>query len=283
MEKSEFANAWLVAEHMVCDGARFSLPHMGDDLYFQNKAYVEKLCLDAGMTETEFKDAVKTAVVSGGKGGARRLIDCWWCNGKAAEIIGRASEQFARNTTELHVKCFWAERKPGDHDRFIDALWSSKFPLTMAGFRGKPNSRSRRTSGHRGARIGNPSSDNHKVIYKGRGEKTGTESHIKGRQLARIKQTADERHRSEKKRSPGVKFFDVLVDEVRYHAAQTFLKSLREAGINITDYFKGVSSISWERPLHADDTEALDSEQEAWYVSVQTARIARQLSLPEEG
>lgn len=281
LQDNPHANAWIVAEKMVCDGARFSLPHMGDDLYFQNKARVERLCLEAGMTEQEFKAAVKTDVISAGKGAGRRLIDVWWCNGKAAEIIGRALEQFSRNTSEMHVKCFWVEAFDGAHDQFIDALWASKFAITMAGFRGKPRAQGRRTSGHKGARIGNPTSDNHKVIYKGRGERTGMESHIKGRQLSRIKQTADERHRSEKKRVPTTRHWDVLVDEVRYYAAATLLKSLREAGINVCEFFKGVSSISWLRPLGPDDAEALDSEQEAWYVSTATARLRRQLDLFE--
>lgn len=277
MDGTEFANVGIVSEHMTCDGARFSLPHMGDDLYFQNKEYIYKLLADAGMSDEEVRNAVKTAVVKGGKSGGSGMIDTWWVNGKAAEVIGKASEQFARATSEIHLKCFWAEVRPGSHDAFIDALWSTKFQLTMAGFRGKPSSRSRRTSGHRGARIGNPTSDNHKVIYKGTNEKTGMEVHLKGRQLGRIKEATKERHKAERKRNPKVKFWEVLVSECSYYAAQTLLKSLRDAGINVTDYFKGVSSVSWEKPLHGDDTEALDSAQEAWYVSTATEKAQKRL------
>ena len=165
----------------------------------------------------------------------------------------------------------------GDHDRFIDALWSSKFQVTLATFRGKPSQRSRRTSGHKGARIGNPKSDNHKVFYKGVNEKTGTEVHLRGRQLQRIKETAKERYQTEKKSNPQAKLWDVTVDEARWHAAYSLMKSLREAGIDMTTYFKGVSSISWEKPIYQDDLEVLDKEQEAEYIKGAFKKLPRQL------
>lgn len=283
MERSEFANVAIVAEKMRCDGARFSLPHMGDDLYFQNKAYVEKLLTDAGMSDDDIKDAVKTAVIAGGKGGNRRLIDVWWCNGKAAAIIGAASEHFARSTSEVHMKCFWVERKPGDHERMIDALWSSKWEMTLAAFRGKPREKNRRKSGHKGARIGNPASDNHKVLYKGRGERTGTEVHLKGRQLARVKEKTTQRVTSERKRNPKANYWEILVEDCSHYCAASLMKSLREAGIDMTQYFKGVSTISWERPLGPDDAEALDAGQEAWYASTSPKRLARQMEINFEG
>lgn len=282
MAQSEFHNVAIVAEKMVCDGARVSLPHMGDDMYFQNKEYVNTLLEKAGMTAEQIARAVKTDVVSGGQTGNRRLIDVWWLNAEAANIVLRANEHFAHSVSEVHMKVFFAQKGPQEHSRFIDAMWSSRFAITMAAFRGKPNEKSRRTAGHKGARIGNPKSDNHKVIYKGRDEKTGMECHIKGRQLARIKETARERHTTVKRTDKDAKFWDTLVDEVGYHAAHSLMKSLREMGINVTDFFKGVSSVSWEKPLHGDDTEALDAEQEAWYIQAVTKRKASQLPMFEE-
>lgn len=281
MEHEEFANVAIVAEKMTCDGARFSLPHMGDDLYFQNRNWVEDTLRAAGMTDEEITKAVSTAVISGGTKGARRLIDVWFCNGKAATIIGKANEQFARSCTEIQMKCFWAEHKRGDHEAFIDSIYYSKVELTAAFFRGKPKANSRRQSGHKGARIGNPGSDNHKVIYKGTNEKTGTEVHLRGRQLQRIKKATGERVASERKRNPKVKYWDVLTDDCAHYAAKTLMKSLRDAGIDVTKFFKGVSSISWEKPLGPDDTEALDAAQEAWYIQTVTARLERQRDMFE--
>lgn len=281
MPAPEPKNHFIVAERMTVDGARFSLPHAGDDEYFRRKLWVEELLTAHGMTDAEVRNAVKASVVGvNGKRGHYHL-DCFWVSGKAAEIIGSASERFAACVSEIHVKCFWVERYDGAHNAFIDALWSSKFAITLAGFRGKPRAAGRRTSGHKGARIGNPSSDHHKVIYKGRGEKTGMESHVKGRQLQRLKETATERNRTERKRNPSATLWRNIVEEVVWYAAWSLLKSLREAGINVCDYFSAVSSVSWERALYSDDAEALDNTEEAWYVSTHTARLSRQLQLPE--
>lgn len=279
--KDEFRNEGIVAEHMLCDGARFSMPHLDDNTYFLLRNWIEETLRKEGWSDAEISRDVRTSVIGAGKGGRFRLLDTWWVNGKAAAVIAKKDQRFAKSVTELHVKCFWVERKPGDHERFIDAMWSSKFPVTMAGFRGKPNAKSRRTAGHKGARIGNPKSDNHKVIYKGADEKTGTEVHLKGRQLGRIKETAHERYVSERRRETGRTLWDVTVEECAYHAAHSLLKSLREMGINITDYFSGVSSVSWSRPLHGDDVECLDEQQEADYVRTATNRLQRQLSIFE--
>lgn len=282
MATDEFHNAGLLAERMTCDGARLTLPHVGDDMYFQNKEYIEKLLAAAGMSDAQIAAECKTSVISGGKGGARRLIDVWWLSGKAANIVMSANEHFAHNTSELHMKVFFVGKKPTSHGEFIDAIWSTKFQYTIATFRGKPRETGRRTAGHKGARIGNPKSDNHKVIYKGRDEKTGMECHLKGRQLSRIKETARERVATAPKSQPKPKFWSVLLEEAGYHAAQSLMKSFRDMGINITDYFSAVSSVSWERAAYSDDAEALDVEQETWYVSTATAKLSRQLPLIEE-
>lgn len=281
MEHGEFSNAAVVAERMTCDGARFSLPHLGDDLYFQNKELIYKLLTEAGMTDEEQRIAVKTAVVSGGKGAGRRHIDTWWMNGKAASIVGSQSEYFARAVSEIHMKCFWVERARGSHDAFVDALWNSDMQATMAVFRGKPSTRSRRTSGRKGARIGNPASDNHKVIYKGHNEKTGMEAHLKGRQLQRIKERAKDRLKAVQRSRPMATTWDVVLEESAYHASQTLLKAIRQTGVNITEFYAGCSSISWEKPYGADDVEALDAAQEAWYCTA--IGKPRQAGLPLDG
>lgn len=279
MEADEFRNVNTVSDHMICDGGRISLLYTDPETYQNDTMLMYEALRAAGWSDLRISNDMKTSILDVGKGARRRPISCTWLNGKALEVVAASDPYFARAITEVHMKCFWVEKTPGSHEAFVDAVYFSKFKFARATFQGVPNRKSRRMSGEKGVRFGNPKSDCHKSIYKAQKEKTGMEVHTKGAKLKRLHQTSNERYQSTKRSQPGITYWQVFNEECRYDAARTLMKSIREAGINICDYFSAVSSVSWERPLHADDAEALDSDQEAWYVETATARLPRQLEL----
>lgn len=275
------ANTKAIFDKMIIDGGRLTWLHNGNDILFQRKERIYAALADAGMSAEAIAKGCKIDVVVSGKTD-RKHLDCAWLNGAQMMIVLIAFPHWWRNVTELHSKVFLLEREPTSNNDFVDACWSSRFSATVAAFRGVPSAKSRKSSGQKGVRFGNPKSDLHVVAYKAKNEKTGIEVHQKGRALQRAK-NATERLIVERQYAPMDANDEraTFTYEVHAAAARKITKSLRDAGINIADFFDGTSSVSWYTALHDNDVRFFDHTLEMMLVKVASiARSKAQLPLP---
>jgi hypothetical protein len=263
---------------MHVDGGRLTWVHNGNDIHFQRKERIYDALKTAGLSDKQCTDAVKMDVVISGKKD-KRYLDVCWLTGNALVIVLTMHPHWWRNVTELHSKAYLVARDHTSNNQFVDAIWQSKLAATVATFRGVPSSSSRRSSGQKGARIGNPKSDTHTVIYQAKNEKTGIEQHVKGRAIQNVKRDVDvffagaqgvyseEDHKS------------MFIYQCHKRAATRIMKQLRAMGINITDYFYAASAVSWTDALYDDTHFNFNAGTEAAIVELHAGKAKGQLQM----
>lgn len=261
-------NEEILARNMFMDGVRLTFPRRGfDDAQRIANHIYGALSEASGWDDTAVRKYVRYSLVKSGKRGGLEL-DSFFIGGQLAKLFKRAGlDCYVFNITEIHAKCYLIEQSEGSHEAFVIALWSGRGKFAISGYNPGPGTRSKRSSGDRGATIGNPKSDLHVAVKKYRGERAAVEGHVKGQMLNKV--------RAEARRRAGAADFagntSVALAEVftqaAHRSAKRFLSAVRSRGLVLTDYFKGASYISWEEPLHEKAIDLLDNVEEEQYVA----------------
>lgn len=227
----------------VCDGVRLQFHGYEHDRFQQLYRRIWGIIQDATLLDDkELGRFIKPKVVRHDTStkGSLRIIQL---TGAAARYAHNLPWDLTKNLSQMHVKCYGVERFDGGHEAFVDAIYagigSSRSQLSF--FAGVANPKQPKASGQKGTRIGSRKSDKQVVVYKRRGERPGIEARVQDKTLARcIKET--EEYATSLDEMPDDRTMWVLltakVGRVGYLAA---LKTVREMGINIADFFEGVS------------------------------------------
>lgn len=256
-------NEDLLARNAVLDGVRLTFPHRGYDLGQQRyNGICEALAQASGLELQSIRDTIKFSRVKSGKAGSVEL-DVYFIGGKLARWFEKAGlDRYGFQVTELQVKFYLVEAYDGAHNQFIDACYAATGRYAGAFYTPSHSPRNKRASGSSGARFGNPKSDLHVTVNRYADERTGCEGHFRGQQLSRAKTASRQRQADSGVRPRAEQTFQEIQSAAARRTARRLLRSVRSRGIVLTDYFKGVSNISWSRPLHHTEFDILDPEEE---------------------
>ena len=261
-------NEVLIAGNMSVDGVRIRFPRRGYDESQRRVNHVfSELARLSGWDEQAVRKYVKYGIVKSGKQGGGEW-DSFFIGGQLTKSDTRPF--FVANykyVTEVHVHAYLVEKYAGAHEQFCIAFYASgggKF--TSSGYNPGPGARAKKSSGERGITIGNPKSDLHVGVRKYRGERAKVEGHYQGAGLAKARSKAARDHADSRYDGGPFDGFAALVAQASSRTANRFLTAVRSRGIVLTEYYAGVSYISWERPLHETDFDRFDQEEEVQHV-----------------
>lgn len=256
-------NEDLLARNAVLDGVRFTFPHRGYDLSQQRyEGIVEALAEASKWSDQQVRDTIKFQRIKSGRAGSIEL-DAYFIGGKLARFIVPAGlDRYGFNVTEMQVKFYLVEAFEGAHNVFTDACYAATGRYAGKFYTPSDAPRNKRASGSKGVSFGNQKADLHVTVNKYRGERSGVEGHFRGQQLNRAKSDSKRRQEDTGRRPSAEQTFAEVQHQAARRTARRLLRAARSRGIVLTDYFKGVSNISWQRPLHHDEFDILDPEEE---------------------
>jgi len=261
------SNENVIARNCHCDAVRLSFPRRGSDETQRLCNHIYAALAEAsGMSDYDVRQYVKYHIVKSGRRGGAEL-DTFFIGGKLSRFFVRAGlSVYFKNISEIHAKFYLVEKYNAAHEDFVTALWTGTGSFVVNGYNPGKQSRSPRSSGNRGATVGNPKSDLHVTFNRYRGERSASEGHLRGLLLTKDKGDAAERFGLE--RAVGSEEIDAgaLFTQAARRTARRLLAASRSRGLNIADFFKGVSDVSWEKPLHDDTYDALNSDEEMQYI-----------------
>jgi len=261
------SNETIIARNCHCDAVRLSFPRRGSDETQRlcNHIYTS-LSEASGMSDYDVRQYVKYHIVKSGRRGGAEL-DTFFIGGKLSRFFVRAGlSVYFKNISEIHAKFYLVEKYNAAHEDFVTALWTGTGSFVVNGYNPGKQSRSPRSSGNRGATVGNPKSDLHVTFNRYRGERSASEGHLRGLLLAKDKSDAAERFGLERALGSAEVDAGALFAQTARRTARRLLAAARSRGLNIADFFKGVSDVSWEKPLHDDTYDALNSDEEMQYI-----------------
>jgi len=261
------SNENVIARNCHCDAVRLSFPRRGSDETQRLCNHIYAALSEAsGMSDYDVRQYVKYHIVKSGRRGGAEL-DTFFIGGKLSKFFVRAGlSVYFKNISEIHAKFYLVENYDAAHEDFVTALWTGSGSFVVNGYNPGKQSRSPRSSGNRGATVGNPKSDLHVTFNRYRGERSASEGHLRGLLLAKDKGDVSERWGLA--RTPGDSEIDAgaLFAQAARRTARRLLAAARSRGLNIADFFKGASDISWSKPLHNEDWDEFDSNEEKLYI-----------------
>ena len=261
------SNETVIARNCHCDAVRLSFPRKGSDETQRlcNHIYAE-LSEASGMSDYDVRKYVKYHIVKSGRRGGAEL-DTFFIGGKLSKFFIRAGlGVYFKNISEIHAKFYLVGVNDASHEDFTTALWTGTGSFVVNGYNPGRQSRSPRSSGNRGATVGNPKSDLHVTFNRYRGEHSASEGHLRGLLLAKDKGDVSERFGLPGSVGSAQVDADALFAQAARRTARRLLAACRSRGINIADYFKGATDISWIKPLHGEDWTELSHDEEAQYI-----------------
>jgi len=261
------SNETIIARNCHCDAVRLSFPRRGSDETQRLCNHIYAALSEAsGMSDYDVRQYVKYHIVKSGRRGGAEL-DTFFIGGKLSKFFSKAGlGVYVENISEIHAKFYLVEKYDAAHEDFVTALWTGTGSFVVNGYNPGKQSRSPRSSGNRGATVGNPKSDLHCTVNRYRGERSASEGHLRGLLLASDRRDILEWEYVFGSNRSTQDYVDAIFAQAARRTARRLLAACRSRGINIVDYFKGVSGISWEKPLHHEDWDVLNSDEEKQYI-----------------
>lgn len=260
-----------MAANARCDGVKFKWPY-GDYTVHQQRAekLYDMLAENSGWPLEKVREYVKYAKVKSGKRGGGEITSVFIGGALARHLDKAWVEANLTYLTEVQVKWYLVEGKGRGQQPFEDAVWHARDGSFRPAFYGTQGKRGRSEPGSRGLSFSTGKSDVHVGARRYRGERYGVEAHVKDKVLRQIVNDVQGRHEREYPTGNAPRAFPEVQYQAALRGARRFLRSIRSRGIALTDYFQGVSYISWERPLHEIAWELLDAEEEKLGAAVGT-------------
>lgn len=257
-------NAERLARNSVLDGIRLTFPYQDAEWEQQRfNAIMSELAEATNQDETTVRNRVKfSRIKSGGKSG--RELAVYFISGREAKAFSSTSlVRYYRAATEWQCKFYLIPKEGNSNEAFVDACYYADGGKFSAKFYGASKSkRSKRDGGSKGVTFGSQKSDVHVTLNRYANERTGVETHVKGKAASKMQQDLRTRQRSRGTQGDARENFRELFAEASLRGARRFLQSVRSRGIILTDYFVGVSHISWAEPLHDKSFHVLDADEE---------------------
>lgn len=256
-------NAALMARNAVTDGIAMRWPYEDEASHHTRYlAIVAMYVAESGSDEMQVRKQVKYERIKSGRhnGG---YLSALFVGGSLVKYTNREwLEENIEHLTEVQVKFYLIEQKEGSYEAFIEATWAGRGGKFKPAWYGTTGTGRQGKSQSRAFTLGTDKSDLHVTANKYRGERPGIEGHVKGEVLRKAKRAVVEREQREADNGTARKAFPEVKYQASLRTARRFLSAVRSRGIVLTDYFKGVSYISWERPLHERGFDVLDPEEE---------------------
>lgn len=252
-----------MAHNARLDGVKFRWPYTDYTVHQQRAERLYEMLTEAsGWPEQSVRNYVKYAKVKSGKKGGGEITSVFIGGALAKHLPPEWVEENLTYLAEVQTKWYLVEGKGYGQQSLEDAVWNSRDGSFRPAFYGAQGKRGRSEPGSRGLSFSAGDSDIHVGARRYRGERYGVESHVKNKVLRQI--VGEVRQRQERQYPAGnaPKAFPEVQYQASLRGARRFLRSLRSRGIALTDYFQGVSYISWEKPLHEIGWELLDADEE---------------------
>lgn len=280
-------NTALMARNAVLDGLAFRWPFRDYEEHNARHAeLVSILTAESGFEYAKVLKYVKYDVIKSGKRGGGQLSALFIGGSLARHLPHEWIDAHIDNLTEVQVKFYLIERESGSYEAFIVATFAARGGKFAPAWYG-PGNTGRGKSEARAVTFGRDKAGLHVTANKYRGERPGVEGHIGGEVLRKVRNGVVEREQRAASVGASRKAFPEVQYQAALRTARRFVSAVRSRGIVLTDYFKGVSYVSWERPLHEIGYDLLDADEET--LAVKTATIEgvirrgdRQLGLFEE-
>lgn len=256
-------NEELMARNAILDGIALRYPQNdAGNTQIRYNRIIDALAEQSGWDDTAVRNYVKFQIIKSGKRGGGNL-EAYFIGGKLLRYITvEWLDAHVDNLTEIHVKFYLVEGEGQGHGAFVDAIWNARTGKFAGAFYDGKGQRGRSEPGYRAVALSRQGADTHVTVKRYRGERTHVEGHVKGSALRGI--VAEQRDRQAREYSRGTS--GAVFPEVQYQAARRtsrrFLRAIRSRGIALTEFFEGVSYVSWEQPIHEKAYDLLDGEEE---------------------
>lgn len=252
-----------MAANARIDGIKLRWPYLDYEIH-QNRYYhlVEMLASNSGWSEQQVMGYIKYQKVKSGIRGGGELTSVFIGGKLAKHLDATWLDEQLPYVAEVQTKWYLVEGNGRGQQAFEDAVWSARWGSFRPAFYGAQGKRGRSEPGSRGLSFSTGKSDVHVGIRRYRGERAGVEAHVKGQTLRSTVSEVRDRREREYPAGNAPKSFPEIQYQASLRGARRFLRALRSRGIVLTDYFQGVSYISWERPLHEIAWELLDADEE---------------------
>lgn len=256
-------NTELMARNAVVDGIKLRYIYRGYDESQRRYNSIMRMLEDAsGWSDEAVRNYVKFAKVKSGKRGGPEY-DSYFIGGKLArKIPANWLDEQLNAVVEVQVKWYLVEGDRRGLEAFNDAVWSAAGGKFRPAWYGAQGGRGRSEPGSRGLSFSTGKADVHVGIRKYRGERPAVEGHVKDKVLRTIVNDVQDREERHNAVGSTAKPFQEVQYQAAVRAARRFLRAVRSRGIVLTDYFQGVSYVSWVNPLHEKGFDLLDENEE---------------------
>jgi hypothetical protein len=256
-------NAAIMARNAVTDGIAMRWPFNGWEEH--NRRYhdiVDMLVNASGKSLEEVFKLVKYDKIKSGKRDGREL-SALFLGGTIVKHVDRVwLEANIEYLTEVQVKFYLVEGDRLGYEAFVNAFWSAGTGKFAAAFYQPGNTGKRRKSDTAAVTVGRDKAGLHVTANKYRGQRPGVEGHVTGEVFRKAKRSVLDREDRERENGNARSAFPEVKYQAALRTARRFLSATRSRGIVLTDYFIGVSYVSWEKPLHERGYDVLDPAEE---------------------
>lgn len=256
-------NETVMARNSILDAFALRFAYQDSDIAIQRYNRIMALFAEwSGWTDDKVRSYVKYNIISSGKRNGTKL-EAFFVGGKLARVADPAwLSGHLRNLTELHLKFYLIDREESSYESYVTRYANAGSGKYATAVYRTAGNRGRSEHGTRNVAIARGSADLHLGVRKYRGERAAVEGHVKGKVLRTVIDNVLRRHEGEHaNRTPGALIREVQ-SEAAYQSAKRYCSANRSREIVLTDYFVGVSPISWVNPLHDTRYDELDPEQE---------------------
>ena len=275
-------NVDALANLATVDGMRFIWPYGGSDEHQRRYNRICQMIADAaGMPDAEVRSYLKYKRIKSGRQDGGELT-ALFIGGKLAKAVPvEWIDANINHLTELHVKVWLIDAKQGAHNALIDEVYNAKGGKYKPTIYGPERGRGRNQPGAKGLTFGTDKAGIHITVNRYRDCRTHIEAHVQGAVLSAI--VADTLRRQGANSVAGTisEIFPAVQYEAAYRGIERVCGALRSRGLRLTDHFKAGSSVSWIRPLFADNSVPL-SDQEEKVLAVNEASREQNISDDEQ-